>query len=182
MLFLLRPPPLPQRSLFSALFPAPIDLRSPSPILPQPHLRITRVIEIDLANRRLDQRPYPPIQARYTPEFVYLVEETTSEMLLFGSGGKGGGERGIGGDVFGEESTADRAGGKDAKVAGETTPFGEVVGYIKGGGGRDGIFVVYEGNRLDRRGIELGRVGGLGKEDYVAAEEVGVAEDELCGG
>ena len=102
-------------------------------------------------------------------------------MLLFGSGGRGGGERGVGGDVFGEESTADRAGREDAKVAGKTTPFGEVVGYIKGGRGGDGIFVIYEGNRLDRRGMGLGRVGGLGKEDYVAAEEVGVTEDELCG-
>lgn len=128
MLLLLRPPPLSQGFLFSALFSAPIDLRSPSPILPQPHLRITRVIEIDLANRRLDQRPYPPIQARHTPEFVYLVEETASEMLLFGRGGRGGGEKGVGGDVFGQESMADSAGGEDAEVAGETTPFGEVVG------------------------------------------------------
>ena len=102
-------------------------------------------------------------------------------MLLFGRGGRGGGERGVGGDVFGEESAADRAGGEDAEVAGEAAPFGEVVGYVKGSGGGDGIFVVYEGDRFDGRGLGLGRVGELGKEDYVAAEEVGMAEDELCG-
>ena len=102
-------------------------------------------------------------------------------MILFGRGGRGGRERGVGGDVFGEESAADRASGEDAKVASETAPFGEMVGYVKGGGGGDGIFVVYKGDRFDGWGLGLGRVGGLGKENNVAAEEVGVAKDELCG-
>lgn len=181
MLLLLRPPPLPQGHLFSVLFPASIDLRSPSPIFSQSHLRITRVIKINLTDRRLNQRPYPPIQARYTPEFVYLVEETGSEALLFGGREGRRGERGVGRDVFGEESAADRAGGEDVEVAGETAPFGEVVGYVEGGRGGDGIFIVYEGDRFDGRSLRLGRVGGLRKENYISAEEVGVAEDELCG-
>ncbi len=92
-----------------------------------------------------------------------------------------GGERGVGGDVFGEEGAANGAGGEDAEVAAETAPFGEVVGYVKGGGGGDGVFVVYEGDGFDGGGLALGCVGEVGEEDYVTAEEVGVAEDELCG-
>lgn len=102
-------------------------------------------------------------------------------MLLFGKGGRSGGERGVGRDVFGEESTADRAGGEDAEVAGKTAPFGEVVGYVKGGWRGDCIFVVYEGDGFDVRGFGLGSVSGLGKENYVAAEKISVAEYELCG-
>ena len=92
-----------------------------------------------------------------------------------------GGERGVGGDVFGEEGAADGAGREDAEVAAETAPFGEVVRYVEGSGGRDGVFVVYEGDRFDGGGSELGCVGVVGEEDYVTAEEVSVAEDELCG-
>ena len=102
-------------------------------------------------------------------------------MLLFGRGGRIGGERGVGRDVFGEESTADRAGGEDAEVAGKTAPFSEVVGYVKGGWGGDCIFVVYEGDGFDGRGLGLDLVGGLWKENYVATEKVSVAENELCG-
>lgn len=100
---------------------------------------------------------------------------------MFGGSERRRGERGVGGDVFGDESAADGAGGKDAEVAGETAPFSEVIGYVKGGGGGDSIFVVYKGDRFDGRVLRLGRVGGLRKENHVAAEEVGVAEDELCG-
>ena len=90
-------------------------------------------------------------------------------------------ERGVGGDIFGEEGAADGASGKDAEVAAETTPFGEVVGYVEGGGGRDGVFVVYEGDRFDGGGLGMGCVGIVWEKDYVTAEEVSVAEDELCG-
>ena len=100
---------------------------------------------------------------------------------MFREGERRGGERGVGGDVFGEEGAADGAGGEDAEVAAEPTPFGEVVGYVEGGGGRDGVFVVYEGDGFDGGGLELDCVGVVGEEDYVAAEEVSVAEDELCG-
>ena len=110
---------------------------------------------------------------------VYLVEETGSEVVLFREGERRAGERGVGGDVFGEEGAADGAGGEDAEVAAETTPFGEVVGYVEGGGGRDGVFVVYEGDRFDCGGLRFGGGGAVGEEDNVAAEEVRVAEDEL---
>ena len=99
---------------------------------------------------------------------------------MFGGGERRGGERGVGGDVFGEEGAADGAGGEDVEVAGETAPFGEMVGYVEGGGGGDGVFVIYESDGFDGGGLGLACVGGAGEEDYVAAEEVGVAEDELC--
>ena len=102
-------------------------------------------------------------------------------MVLFRGGERRGGEGGVGGDVFVEEGAADGASGEDAEVAAETTPFGEVVGYVESGGGGDGVFVVYEGDGFDGGVLGLGGVGGVGEEDYVAAEEVGVAEDELCG-
>ncbi len=56
-----------------------------------------------------------------------------------------------------------------------------MIGYVEGGGGGDGVFVVYEGDGFDGGGLGLSCVGGVWEEDYVAAEEVGVAEDELCG-
>lgn len=63
-----------------------------------------------------------------------------------------GGQRGVAADVFGDETAAGRACGKDAVVAVETAPFGEVVGYVEGGGGGDGVFVVDEGDGFDGEG------------------------------
>ena len=57
-----------------------------------------------------------------------------------------------------------------------------MVGYVEGGWGRDGVFVVYEGDGFDGSGLGLGCLGGVGEEDHVTTEEVRVTEDELCVG
>lgn len=79
-------------------------------------------------------------------------------------------------DVFVEEGSARGAGGQDAVVAVEASPFGEVVGDVEGGGGGNGVFVVDEGYIFDGR---VAGGGGAGLDDYVAAQEVGVGEYKL---
>jgi hypothetical protein len=69
---------------------------------------------------------------------------------------------------------------EDTKIAVESTPFGEVVCYVEGCGGGDGVFVVDEGYGFDG-GVFVCSWARLYYD--VPAEEVGVAEyqlDEIC--
>lgn len=82
-------------------------------------------------------------------------------------------------EVFVKEGTALGAGGEDGIVAFETAPFGEVVCYVEGCRGRGCVFIIYERDNFDfgRRGVGCGR----GLNNYIAGEEVAVAEDKLDG-
>ena len=85
----------------------------------------------------------------------------------------------VGGDIFRYESTADGVCREDGEVAIEAAPFGEVVRYVEGGWGGDGIFIIYEGYVFDLRTRGMW-YSGMREKDHVAAEEVGVTKDELC--
>lgn len=61
-------------------------------------------------------------------------------------------------------------------VAIEAAPFGEVVGYIERGRGRDGVLVVDEGNGL---GVGIFVDGWTRLDDDIPTEEVGMAKDQL---
>ena len=70
-----------------------------------------------------------------------------------------------------------KAGGEDRIVAFETTPFREMVCYVKGCRGGCRVFVVDKGN-----GFDFGKSGvgcSMRLDDYVAGQEVTVAKDEL---
>lgn len=73
----LRPPPLPQWNFPSIPLPRAIYLPSPIPVLLQSDLGIRRIVEVDLRNRSLDERPYSPVQARNSPvEIDFRVQPT----------------------------------------------------------------------------------------------------------
>ena len=52
-------------------------------------------------------------------------------------------------EVITQERATLRAGGQDGVVAFKAAPFGEMVCYVEGRGGRGCIFVVDEGNNFD---------------------------------
>lgn len=47
----------------------------PGPILAQPDLGVAAVVEIDLRDCLLDQRPHAPVQARDAAEPIHLIEQ-----------------------------------------------------------------------------------------------------------
>lgn len=102
----------------------------PVPILPQPHLCITRIVEINLANRGLDERPDAPIEARRTAEEVDFRKELVHVAPLVLPIQK----TVVAGEIVLHEVTALRARGEDGEVAVEAAPLGEVVCDVEGCG------------------------------------------------
>lgn len=183
----LRPPPFPQRHLLALSQSTPIHLGLPRPVLTQAHLRITSIVKVDLRNRRLDQRPDSPVEARHAAIDVDLGRQAVNLRVQIHLGSDGGWcEAEVASHVLGDELAALGARGQHAEVAVEPAPLGKVVGEVEGGGRGHGVLVVDEGDG----GVGVGgAVGGgdagvsglaLRQDDYVAGEEVAVGENELA--
>ena len=131
----LRPPALPYWHLLAFPFPRTITLRLPSPVLAQPFLGISGIVEVDLANHGLDQSPDTPVEARYASEVLYLVVQLVDVRLEVDIQGQGivirdrvVSERA---DVVFQEVPSLRLGGHEFVFAVKTGPFCEMVGYIE---------------------------------------------------
>ena len=122
----------------------------------------------------MDECPDSPVEARDAAESLHFVEKSIHVVHpLLSQISKAF----VTIDVFGDEGAAGRPRRQDTEVAAESAPFGEVVGDVEGARGGSGVFVVDEGDSFGGvRGCE-GLREGVRVNDYVAGEEVAVAED-----
>lgn len=182
---LLSPPPFSQWQFLPLGGAAPVHLGLPRPVLAQPGLGVRRVVEVDIGDGRLDERPDTPVEAWDSAVEVDLVGQFLDLGCLVVLGLLPGEEAEVRPYKLGDELTPLGLGGQHIVVTVKTTPFGKVVAQIECCRGGHGIFIVNKGHGLigaicgavaDYPGV---LVAALGQNNDIPAQQVAMREDQL---
>lgn len=147
VLLLLRPSPLSQRHLHSFSCTAAILFSPPRPVFSQPDLGVRGIVKVNLRDGGLYESPDAPVESWDTTERLDLFKYAIDACALFFRRPASSVVR----YVFIDEGSTRGPSRKNAMVAIEAAPFGEVVGYVESCRGGYGVFVVDE-----RYGFDLG--------------------------